>query len=104
MASEVSERRAREANMKTVISQKLIESGEREKLRELLKTRLIECGWRDQLKAHCKDIVKKRGAEHVTLDEIVKEITPQGRAMVPDSVKRELLQRIRTFLAQQANM
>uniref|UniRef100_T1JP52 Transcription and mRNA export factor ENY2 n=1 Tax=Strigamia maritima TaxID=126957 RepID=T1JP52_STRMM len=85
--------------MKTVISQKLIESGEWEKLRELVKTRLTECGWRDQLKAHFKEIIQKRRVEHVTFDEIVKELT-KNRAMVPDSVKRELLQRIRTSLAQ----
>lgn len=71
------------------------------RLKELLRTRLIECGWRDQLKAHCKDIVKKKGLECVTVDDLVTQITPKGRALVPDDVKRELLQRIRTFLAQQ---
>lgn len=65
--------------------------------------RLIECGWRDELKSHCKEIVKRKGLEHVTVDDLVADITPKGRALVPDDVKRELLGRIRTFLAQQSS-
>ncbi|KAI0217875.1 Transcription and mRNA export factor ENY2 [Lamellibrachia satsuma] len=71
------------------------------KLKELLRTRLIECGWRDQLKQHCKEIVKQKGLEHVTVDDLVAEITPKGRALVPDQVKKELLQKIRKFLSEQ---
>lgn len=33
---------------------KLIESGEKEKLIELLRERLVECGWRDEMKALCR--------------------------------------------------
>uniref|UniRef100_A0A8C9FW91 Transcription and mRNA export factor ENY2 n=1 Tax=Pavo cristatus TaxID=9049 RepID=A0A8C9FW91_PAVCR len=50
------------------------------------------------------DVIKEKGLEHVTVDDLVAEITPKGRALVPDSVKKELLQRIRTFLAQHANL
>uniref|UniRef100_A0A8C4URU1 Transcription and mRNA export factor ENY2 n=1 Tax=Falco tinnunculus TaxID=100819 RepID=A0A8C4URU1_FALTI len=74
------------------------------RLKELLRAKLIECGWKDQLKAHCKDVIKEKGLEHVTVDDLVAEITPKGRALVPDSVKKELLQRIRTFLAQHASL
>ncbi|KAJ6663085.1 hypothetical protein lerEdw1_010678 [Lerista edwardsae] len=94
----------KDAQMKATINQKLIETGERERLKELLRAKLIECGWKDQLKAHCKDVIKEKGLEHVTVDDLVAEITPKGRALVPDSVKKELLQRIRTFLAQHASL
>jgi len=90
--------------LRATINQKLIESGEREKLKDLLRTRLIECGWRDQLKIHCKEIVRQKGLENITVDDLVTEITPKGRALVPDQVKKELLQRIRTFLSQQSNI
>ena len=40
--------------------------------------------------------------EEITVEELVSEITPKGRALVPDTVKKELLQRIRAFLAQQS--
>ncbi|XP_046385013.1 transcription and mRNA export factor ENY2 [Ischnura elegans] len=90
--------------MKTAINQKLIETGEKERLKDLLRTRLIECGWRDQVKMHCREIVKQRGVESVTVDDLVNDVTPKGRAWVPDSVKKELLQKIKSFLVQQANL
>ncbi|XP_060063108.1 transcription and mRNA export factor ENY2 [Ylistrum balloti] len=98
------DRKIKDAQMRATINQKLVETGERERLKELLRTRLIECGWRDQLKAHCKEVVKEKGLEHITVDDLVQEITPKGRALVPDDVKKELLQRIRTFLAEQSNI
>jgi len=93
----------RDLQLRTTINQKLIETGERERLKELLRTRLIECGWRDELKQYCKEIVRQKGLENITVDDLVAEITPKGRALVPDQVKKELLQRIRTFIAQQSN-
>jgi len=99
--ADVQEKKMRDAQMRATINQKLIETGERERLKELLRTRLIECGWRDQLKAYCKEVVRQKGLEHITVDDLVAEITPKGRALVPDQVKKELLQRIRAFLAQQ---
>ncbi|CAK7314480.1 Transcription and mRNA export factor ENY2 [Vulpes lagopus] len=94
----------KDMQMRAVINQKLIETGERECLKELLRAKLIECGWKDQLKAHCKEVIKEKGLEHVTVDDLVAEITPKGRALVSDSVKKELLQRKRTFLAQPASL
>ena len=46
-------------------------------------------------------IVAKRGLNNITHDDLVKEITPKGRALVPDVVKKELLVKIQTFLSHQ---
>lgn len=78
--------------------QKLIETGEKERLKDLLRQRLVECGWRDQLKEYCKEVIRSKGLEKITVDELVAEITPRGRATVPDDIKADLLQRIRKFL------
>nr|CAB3242745.1 E(Y)2 transcription and mRNA export factor ENY2 [Phallusia mammillata] len=102
--AEYNEKKSRDGQMRAAINQQLVETGEREKLKELLRMRLSECGWRDQLKQICKEIVRERGLEHVTVDDLIQEITPQARQLVPDSIKKELLHRIRTFLAQQANL
>ncbi|XP_039709658.1 transcription and mRNA export factor ENY2 isoform X2 [Pteropus medius] len=72
----------KDAQMRAAINQKLIETGERERLKELLRAKLIECGWKDQLKAHCKEVIKEKGLEHVTVDDLVAEITPKGRALL----------------------
>lgn len=60
-------------------------------LKELLRAKLIECGWKDQLKAPWKEVIKEKRLEQVTVDDLVTEITPKGRALIPDSVKKELL-------------
>jgi len=39
----------------------------------------MEYGWRDQMKGYCKEIVKQKGLENITVDELVQEITPKGR-------------------------
>jgi enhancer of yellow 2 transcription factor len=95
------------------------------RLKELLRQKLAESGWRDQLKEHCKvfarspppfahpvaaqpshpvllpqNVLREKGLEAISVEELVKEITPRGRATVPDSLKAELLQRIRKFLAE----
>lgn len=89
---------------KTAIHQRLVQSGEKEKLKEHLRCRLIESGWRDQLKIHAKEVVRQKGLEKVKLEDLVKDITPKGRALVPDSVKRELLAKIKQFIAQEQNL
>ncbi|XP_066986695.1 transcription and mRNA export factor ENY2-like [Macrobrachium rosenbergii] len=92
----------RSTEIKNSLNQKLIETGEKERLKDMLRQRLTECGWRDELKEHAKDIVRQRGLQQITVDDLVKEITPQGRDLVPDTVKRELLAEIKKFLASQA--
>lgn len=94
----------------------------------------MEYGWRDQMKAYCKgkitqsihsikslpfriEIVKQKGLENITVDELVQEITPKGRgknkwiawsnvcwmivylALVPDTIKKEMLARLRQYLS-----
>mmetsp|Transcript_8039 Transcript_8039/g.18354 ORF Transcript_8039/g.18354 Transcript_8039/m.18354 type:complete len:106 (-) Transcript_8039:257-574(-) len=101
--------------------QKLIETGEKENLKDMLRTKLVECGWRDDLREHCKgstsfpriyfiaksnllgnlcfpEVIRSKGLERITVDELVQIITPRGRDTVPDQIKADLLQRIRQFL------
>ncbi|KAK9678349.1 hypothetical protein RND81_11G205700 [Saponaria officinalis] len=88
----------KELTLQEKINIKLIESGEKERLMDLLRERLVECGWKDEMKALCRQYIKKKGRNNVTVDDLVHVITPKGRASVPDSVKAELLQKIWTFL------
>lgn len=93
-----------ETQMKSSINQKLIEAGEKDRLKALLKDRLQDAGWQEQMKEQCRQAVKERGAENITVDDLVTDITPRGRALVPDNVKKELLHNIKQFLADQANL
>ncbi|KAI5679368.1 hypothetical protein M9H77_10318 [Catharanthus roseus] len=96
------EEQDREPTLQEIINIKLIESGEKERLKELLRERLTECGWKDEMKTLCRSFARKKGRNSVTVDDLVQVITPKGRASVPDFVKAELLQRIRSFLASSA--
>uniref|UniRef100_A0A7S2WUF1 Transcription and mRNA export factor ENY2 n=1 Tax=Rhizochromulina marina TaxID=1034831 RepID=A0A7S2WUF1_9STRA len=92
------DRRRKDEAVRATIMQKLIETGEKERLKEMLRSKLVECGWRDDLREHCKDVIRKKGLDRITVDELVAEITPHGRDTVPDKIKADLLQRIRQFL------
>ncbi|XWS44006.1 hypothetical protein CRYUN_Cryun15aG0008100 [Craigia yunnanensis] len=92
------EDQGKEPTLQEIINIKLIESGEKERLMELLRERLIECGWKDDMKSLCRAYIKKKGRNNVTVDDLVHLITPKGRASIPDSIKAELLQKIRSFL------
>ena len=44
------------------------------------------------------EVIKTKGIERITVDDLVEEITPRGKATVPEAIRAEMLQRIRTFL------
>jgi len=92
------DRRKKDEAVRATIMQRLIETGEKERLKSLLRDKLIECGWRDELKEYCKEVIRNKGLEKITVDELVSEITPRGRATVPEKIKSDLLQDIRKFL------
>lgn len=73
------------------------------RLKDLLRLRLNECGWSDEVRLLCREVVKSNHG-NVNVDEIVEEVTPKARQLVPDSVKKELLQKIKTILIQQEGL
>ena len=86
------------------MEQKLRESREEQRLEEFLRQRLIECGWKDELKNHCKgnlednkDIIRRKGLEKVTVEELVEDLTIKGKSTVPLQIKEELLSKIKTY-------
>jgi len=70
------------------------------RLKELLRRRLVECGWRDQVKLISKEILKEHGLD-ITYDTLLSTVTTKARTLVPDSVKKELLQKIKNQLLAQ---
>ncbi|KAK3820435.1 MAG: transcription factor e(y)2-domain-containing protein [Benniella sp.] len=83
--------------LRSVLYRELVESGKRDQLVELLRARLIDSGWRDDLKAYTKEVIQSR-EQAMSVDEIIKEVSPHARASVPDKVKTELLTQISTFI------
>lgn len=61
------------------ILQQLIESGEKDRIKALLRERLQEWGWQDQVKEFCKEVMRIKGTESVTLDELVAQVLSKAR-------------------------
>ena len=51
------------------------ESREEARLEEYLRQRLIEIGWKDELKNHCKELIRRKGLEKVTIGVGVHNLT-----------------------------
>merc|ERR1719197_1054107 len=85
---------------KSLIEKKLEESGEKERLEEYLRQKLIECGWKDELKKHCIEIIRTKGLDKINLEDLVEELLPKGRSLVPTKIKEDLLSRIKGHLEQ----
>ena len=85
------------AQRKLFLEQKMRESREEARLEEYLRQRLIEIGWKDELKNHCKEVIRRKGLEKVTIEELVEELTLKGKSTVPLQIKEELLAKIKTY-------
>merc|ERR1719401_2265116 len=81
-----------------MLHRRLQETGERAKLKQYIMTTLNDCGWREDLKKHCIEHIQNKGIEKVTIEEITADIAPRGRATLPDSLKTDLLNRLRSFV------
>lgn len=49
----------------------------------------------------CKEIVKEQFKDEPNFDKLLSMVTPRARNLVPDSVKKELLQKIKNQLIAQ---
>ncbi|CAD8137661.1 unnamed protein product [Paramecium octaurelia] len=80
-----------------LLAQKLRETGEDSRLEEYLRQKLIECRWRDDLKDYCKEVIRQKGLEKITIEELTDMLYIRGQATIPNKVKEDLLSRLRQF-------
>jgi len=57
------------------------------RLKDTLKQRLFECGWKDAVKHECIRVIKDRGIESITLEEIQDQVIPFARGTVDSKLK-----------------
>ncbi|KAJ1945777.1 hypothetical protein FBU59_002210 [Linderina macrospora] len=86
--------------MREELLRRFIESGERERLQEILRSKLLASGWQDRVKDRCQRAIRESesGIDKVTVDEIAEKVTPFARAEVPEDIKSELLEQARAFV------
>ena len=84
--------------LRVLCQQRLIESGEKERLMGFLSGRLLESGYNEEVIQFCKNYIRSKGVEHIDLESLISGVTPNARQAVPDQVKREMLKKIREFI------
>lgn len=87
--------------LKSRAYKRLVETGERERLMQVLRVQLTECGWKDRLTEFCKKVVKEKGVDNVSIDDLVSQVSPVAQKHVPPHVKQDLVKQIKIFLVQE---
>ncbi|QDZ23318.1 transcription and mRNA export factor ENY2 [Chloropicon primus] len=78
------------------VKNELIESGHKDRLYKELAQSLIDCGWRDELKEHCKEVMKeKKSTSELSLEALTKEVIVHAQKSVPDSVKANFFDKLK---------
>ncbi|VEL09910.1 unnamed protein product [Protopolystoma xenopodis] len=90
----------RRAEIRAKINDLLVQSGERNRLKDYIESRLIENGWTEKVKSACKDYIRGKGVDNITVEEVVNAIAPSARQVVPIEIKQEVLEMLRKFLIQ----
>eukprot|EP00045_Choanoeca_perplexa_P018517 m.293013 g.293013 ORF g.293013 m.293013 type:complete len:99 (+) comp17997_c0_seq1:254-550(+) len=94
MASDIA---TQEANLRASINQRLIESGKKEELKNMLRSELMQSQWREQVKNLATEKIRANHGQ-MTVEELVALITPEARSKVPVDAKTKLLEGIREAL------
>ncbi|KAL8022782.1 putative transcription factor, enhancer of yellow 2, transcription factor EnY2 superfamily [Plasmopara halstedii] len=98
------EQKKNNEEVRTRFSKRLVQSGEKDRLKELLRRKLVECGWHDEMQLHCKEMIRHKGIDQVSVEDLIEEITPVGRASVPEAVKNYLLTEIKALIVKEASV
>ncbi|KAJ2001498.1 hypothetical protein GGI04_003713 [Coemansia thaxteri] len=79
---------------------RFIESGERERLQEVLRSKLQASGWQDRIKDKCQKFVHENSndLDKITVDDMAEEVTPFARSSVPEDIKAEIMEDIRAYI------
>ena len=81
------------------IFEKVKQSGEMERLKELLKLRLEENGWHARVSEAFKKTMEEQEFGQLSIPGIVHDMLPIARSEIPTSVKVEVIQQINNFLS-----
>lgn len=82
---------------KLFLEERLKESGEEVRLENYLRQKLIEAGWKDQLKNHCKALIRAKGLEKITIEDLIEELSVKAKNLVPVQLKEEILSKIKIY-------
>ena len=79
----------------TEVRKGLQSSGAMLSVKNKLSRKLEACGWKDELRASCRKVAKHRNFSNVTIDEIIREVSPLAYASLPLSSRLEAMRDIK---------
>eukprot|EP00588_Corethron_pennatum_P004707 CAMPEP_0194299664 /NCGR_PEP_ID=MMETSP0169-20130528/60837_1 /TAXON_ID=218684 /ORGANISM="Corethron pennatum, Strain L29A3" /LENGTH=177 /DNA_ID=CAMNT_0039049771 /DNA_START=114 /DNA_END=647 /DNA_ORIENTATION=+ len=80
------------------VMQRLIQTGELDRLKETLQSSLTSCGWMERMREQARERVRARGIERASVDELASELLPFGNSAVPEIIKADLIREIHRSL------
>ncbi|VDN34339.1 unnamed protein product [Dibothriocephalus latus] len=89
---------AKREEVRRKLNDLLFRTGEREKIRARVEENLKKSNWDEKMKVICREYVKEKGVDMVSLDDIVMGVTAAARNAVPKEVKLDALQRVTQFM------
>ena len=63
----------------------------KEKLRGQLTKRLNETGWNQEMTIQVQNLVNEKGADKISIEDIVQEIAPKAKSALREDIKKELM-------------
>ena len=92
-----------ESQAEVIITRKLIESGERDRLKDTLFERLEDTGWRKTMRELVQKYAHQHGnLENITTEDVVQELAPNATSLISEDIKRDIKRQIQNFLDEQA--
>ncbi|CAG8603723.1 5584_t:CDS:10 [Paraglomus brasilianum] len=84
--------------LRKTVNKILVATHTKKRLKSILTTKLTECGWKRDLKKRIKESIKAKGIHNATVDQLENDWLQYGRKSVPESIKVDLLRRIKEFI------
>ncbi|RCN50270.1 nucleolar protein,Nop52 [Ancylostoma caninum] len=81
-----------------------VNSGEKERAKEVLLARLRKDGWVTEVKAMARRMIKERGVDNVNLEMLYEELKQPARRLVSEDAKKELYLIVRDWVAQRCDV
>ncbi|WVR04362.1 transcription and mRNA export factor SUS1 [Kwoniella sp. DSM 27419] len=78
------------------IRQRLMETGDWDRIQKLLRAQLEENGWADDLKDMAKE--KARAQETPNLENLIQSISESARSMLSEATRKDVMQEIEAVL------
>ncbi|CEG74714.1 hypothetical protein RMATCC62417_09879 [Rhizopus microsporus] len=74
-------------DLRIIVNQLFVDSGEKEKLLQWLEKRLAETEWNEQLNAYCREMVRTKHMENATFEQIYEEVEDYANCMYNKNIQ-----------------